>query len=463
MRRLTLLFLLLIFIMPTIHAQTTPTVVSYTLPNGLELLVQEDHRAPVVTSQVWYKIGSSYEPSGITGISHALEHMMFKGTPAHKMGEYSRIVAENGGQENAMTSTDYTLYYQVIDASKLPVAFELESDRMRNLTLDPAEFAKEIQVVMEERRMRFEDNPQSLTYERFIAAAYVANTYHHLPIGWMSDLQQMTVKDLRAWYNQWYAPNNAIVVVVGDVNPEQVHQLALKYFGPLQPSVLPAPKNYIEIPSLGPREVIVKLPAQLPWIAVGYNVPSIKSAPHTDDPYALAVITSILSDGDSSWLSRDLVRAQRIVASASANYEPFAKLSTLMMLEATPAQGHTLAQARAALFSEIKQLQDQLVTEKELGRVKAGIIANKVYFQDSIADQATQIGSLVAVGLPWQLRDDFIKKISAVTPEQVQSAARRYLTPDNATVAELHPLPMTKEQAAKALSIPSPVGEKNVH
>lgn len=449
--------------MLTIHAQTQ-NVTSYTLPNGLKLFVQEDHRAPLVVSQVWYKVGSSYEPNGITGISHALEHMMFKGTAKHGPGEFSRIISENGGQENAMTDTDYTMYYQTIEASKLPISFELEADRMRNLSLSPAEFGKEIQVVMEERRMRYEDNPQALTYERFLAAAHIANAYHHTTIGWMNDLRQMSDDDLRAWYNKWYVPNNALVVVVGDVKPEQVYQLALQYFGPLKPGRLPVVKQHGEVPSLGERDVIVKLPAQLPWLIMGYNVPSIKSDPSTNDTYTLAVIAGILSSGDSSWLEKDLVRGQQIAAGANASYDPTSRLPTLFTLDGTPSQGHTTAQLKQAFFSEIQRLQNQLVEEKELSRVKAGIIAAKVYSQDSISNQAMEIGSLEAVGLPWQLRDEFIKRIAQVTPQQVQEVARRYLINDNLTVAVLQPLPLAENQQNKTpLPGPSPVGGEHVH
>lgn len=443
------LFLLLVFFMTlsNAYANTTP-VHTYTLPNGLQLFVQEDHRAPVAISQIWYKVGSSYEPNGITGISHVLEHMMFKGTQKYPNGEFSRIISENGGQENAMTSDDYTVYYQLISADKLPISFELEADRMRHLTLDPSEFAKEIQVVMEERRMRYEDNPQSLAYERFRAAAYVSSPYHHLPIGWMSDLQQMTVQDVRQWYQQWYAPNNAFIVVVGDVKPDEVHQLALKHFGGIPSITLPEIKKHPEIPTLGKREVTVKLPAQLPWLIMGYSVPHIKMTENSQnqDAYALAVVSAILSGGDNSWLNRHLIRGKQIATSASASYDPFTRLSSLFMLEATPAPDHDISAVKQALLQEIHQLQETLVDEKELERIKVGLLADKTYGKDSISNQALEIGGLQAVGLPWQLRDELIKKIAQVTPKDVQSVARRYLTEDNLTLTELKPLPIHANQ-----------------
>lgn len=457
-----LLCFMWVFPMMTSYAKNLQ-VISYELPNGLKLFVQEDHRAPVVVSQVWYKVGSSYEPEGITGISHALEHMMFKGTPRHGPGEFSRIISAIGGQENAMTDQDYTVYYELIDKDQLSISFEMEADRMRHLLLDGAEFAKEIQVVMEERRMRIEDNPQYLTYERFLAAAHIANTYHHLPIGWMGDLQQMTIEDLRRWYSQWYAPNNAILVVVGDVKPDEVHQLALKYFGSIQSVALPVIKDHKEVPSIGQRNVVVKAPAQLPWVVFGYNVPSIKSAGQTaTDPYVLVVISAILSSGDSSWLAKDLVRGQQIASSASASYDPLSRLSTLFILDGTPASGKTVPQLRTGLLNELKKLKTQLVSEKELGRVKAGIIADKVYAQDSVSNQASEIGNLEVVGLPWQLRDEFVDKISTVTPEQVQAVAKQYFTNENLTTAELKPLPLSPDQQ-KMLPPQSPIGAEHAH
>ena len=214
----------------------------YQLENGLKLIVKEDHRAPVMVSQVWYKVGASYEPDGITGVSHVLEHMMFKGTKTHPPGEFSRIIAENGGRENAFTSQDYTTYFQRMEASRLPISFELEADRMRRLQLQEEEFQKELRVVMEERRLRTDDKPTALTYEQFIATAYTASSYRSPTIGWMDDLENMTLTDLADWYRRWYAPNNATVVVVGDVDPDEVLRLARVYFGPLKPEKIEPPK-----------------------------------------------------------------------------------------------------------------------------------------------------------------------------------------------------------------------------
>lgn len=427
----------------TFAAADTNTTHEYKLENGLKLIVKEDHRAPVLITQVWYKVGSSYEHLGITGLSHALEHMMFRGTAKYPNSSFSQIISENGGEQNAFTSRDYTAYYQELSADKLPISFELEADRMRNLTISSADFAKEIQVVMEERRMRTEDNPQRLTFERLLANAFLTNPYRNPTIGWMNDLQSMTAEDLRAWYHTWYAPNNAIVVVVGDVHPEKVYQLAQQYFGSLKTSKIPVVKPQNPSEPLVERNLIVKAPGKLPWIMLAYNVPVVKTAKIMWEPYALDVLSGILSAGDSGRLDTQLVRAKQIATNASASYDAFSRLDNVLVLEATPAQNHTIAQLKTALLEQIQQLQDKPVTAAELQRVKAQVIAQKVYQKDSISSQAEEIGALESVGLPWRLGDEYVKNIEAVTAEQVKAVAQKYLTSGRLTIAEFQPTATT--------------------
>lgn len=422
-------------------------VTEYKLENGLKLVVKEDHRAPVVVSQVWYKVGSSYEHSGITGVSHVLEHMMFKGTKTHPPGEFSRIIAANGGRENAFTSRDYTAYYQQLEKSRLPVSFELEADRMRNLILQEAEFVKEVQVVMEERRLRTEDDPQSITSEHFNASAYLNSPYGHPVIGWMNDLKSLRVADLEQWYNTWYAPNNATVVVVGDVNPEEVLALAKKYFGPLQPSVLPAVKSQVEVEQRGIRRITVKAPAELPYLLMGYKAPVVSTAPQEWEPYALEVLAAVLDGGDSARFAKRLVREKQIATGAGAGYEPYARNETLFIFDGTPAAAHTIAELEAAIRDEIELVRNELSTNEELERIKSQVVASAVYELDSVFYQAMQIGTLETVGLDWRLIDSYVQKIRSVTPEQVQQVARKYLTEDTLTVAVLEPQPLAKDQA----------------
>ena len=420
----------------------------YRLDNGMKVLVLPDHRAPVAVSQVWYRVGSSSEASGITGISHVLEHMMFKGTERHPAGEFSRIIAANGGEENAFTGRDYTSYYQFLGSDRLAIAFELEADRMRHLTLPEKEFRKEVEVVKEERLMRTDDQPEALTFERFNAAAWFNSPYRFPVIGWMEDLNQLTVADLRQWYDRWYQPNNATLVVVGDVEPDAVFALAKRHFGAIPPGKVVPVKPRREPRQHGPRRIRIRAPAKVPYLIMGYHVPSLKTAGEDDwEPYALDVLANVLDGGDSARLSRELVRRQEVAAAAGAGYNLSAKYDTLFLLDANPAQGHDLAEVEAALLAQVERLREALVSPEELARVKAQVIADDVYQRDSIRRQAITIGILDTVGLDWRLMDEYVPRIKAVTAEQVRAVARKYLVDDNRTVAELVPLPVDDKQA----------------
>lgn len=422
----------------------------YRLDNGMKLVVKEDHRAPVVVSQVWYKVGSSYETEGYTGLSHVLEHMMFKGTNQRGPGEFSRIIAENGGSENAFTSRDYTAYFQRLEKSRLPVAFELEADRMRNLRLDAAEFAKEVRVVMEERRLRTEDSATALTFEQFNAVAFLNSPYRSPIIGWMDDLEGLHVEDLQKWYQQWYAPNNAVLVVAGDVNPAEVLKLAQRRYGVLAASDIQPTKPRREIEQRGTRRLVVKAPAEVPYLIMGYKVPVLLTAKEDWEPYALEVLAGILDGGDSARFSRDLVRGKQIAVSAGAGYDLYDRQQSLLLLDGSPANGHDMAALEAALRAEITKLQNTPITTEELERVKAQVLADHVYQEDSVFYQAMQIGTLEAVGLGWQKMNEYLPRIQAVTAEQVQSVARKYLIDDHLTVAVLDPQPMDDGTRAAA-------------
>ncbi|HRD66085.1 MAG TPA: pitrilysin family protein [Candidatus Competibacter sp.] len=420
----------------------------FTLANGLKVLVREDHRAPVVVSQIWYKVGSSYEPSGLTGISHLLEHMMFKGTPDVPGGEFSRIIAANGGDENAFTSHDYTAYFQTLEKDRLETSFRLEADRMRHLLLKPEEVAKETQVVAEERRLRTDDQPESLTQEQFMAAAYVTSPYRHPVIGWMQDIQSITPDDLKSWYQRWYAPNNATLVVVGDVDPAKVRELAEKHFGPLQPSTLASLKPAAEVPQQGERRIVVKAPAEVPYVALGYKAPTLKTAAEDWEPYALAVLDGVLDGGTSSRLSRNLVRGDQVAVAAGTSYSPVSRLDELFVLAGNPAPGRTSAELEQALRAEVARLREDLVGTDELERVVAQVVAADVYRRDSMFYQGMRLGTLETVGLGWSKLDDYVQRIQAVTPEQVREVARKYLIDDRLTVATLEPLPLDGRRPA---------------
>ena len=438
--------------------QSDEAVQSYVLSNGMKVLVIENHRAPVVVSQVWYKTGASYEHDGITGVSHVLEHMMFKGTKKYPAGEFSEIIAANGGEDNAFTGQDYTAYFQKIANDRLELCLELEADRMRNLVFDEKEFLKEIEVVKEERRLRTDDKPTALTYERFNAVAYTNSPYRRPIIGWMEDLDTLTVADAQQWYKTWYAPNNATLVVAGDVLAAEVFRLAKQYFGQLPASKIPELKPRREAKQYGTQRVSVEVPAKIPYLVMGYKAPVLKHAQAEAEAeavwevYALEVLAGVLDGGSSARLSSNLVRGQQIANSASANYSMSARHETLFILSAVPNDEVAIEVLEFALREEVNTVKTQLPDEKELDRVKAQVVAAQVYKQDSTFYQAMEVGMLDTIGLPWQIKDEYVKNILAVTAEQVQQVANKYLTDERLTVAVLDPLPIEngdQEKAAK--------------
>ena len=424
------------------------TVSEFELGNGLKLIVKEDHRAPVVVSQVWYKVGSSYEHNGITGISHQLEHMMFKGTENLGPNEFSQIIAANGGRENAFTGRDYTAYFQTLEKDRLEVSFRLEAERMRKLVIDEAELLKEHEVVAEERRMRTEDNPHALVREAFNATAFVNSPYHHPVIGWMSDIKNYNADDLRDWYQKWYAPNNATVVIVGDVEPDAVYALAKQYFGPLKPEVTAIVKPQIEVEQRGKRIIEVHAPAELPYFMMGWKVPVVNTA-KTDElweTYALEMLAGILDGGNSARFSRDLVRGDEIAASVGAGYGLFSRLDDVFVVVGTPVKGKTVAELQQAVFAQIDKLKTEPVNEQELNRIKTQVVANAVYERDSVFYQAMQIGMLETIGMDWRLTDAYVENVQAVTAEQVQAVAKKYFIDKSLTIAELIPEPINGAQ-----------------
>lgn len=429
----------------------------FKLDNGLRIIVQEDHRSPVVVSQVWYRAGSIDEVNGKTGVAHVLEHMMFKGTRKVKAGQFSRLIAAAGGRENAFTGEDYTCYFQQLEKSQLPLSMKLEADRMANLDLSKEEFSKEIKVVMEERRWRTEDKPQSKVNEQFESVAYHAHPYSRPVVGWMNDLENMTVEDAREWYKNWYAPNNAILVVVGDVKAQDVLKLAKQYFGPLKPHVLPVRKPQTEPEQIGERRLIVKAPAKLPYILMGYHVPALNNPDADWEPYALEVLAGVLDGNASARLNQNLVRQQQVAVDVSGGYDMINRgRISLFELDGTPSEGKTAAELEAAILQQIELIKQSGVTNEELQRVKAQIIAADVYQRDSMFYQGMEIGKLEATGFSWRILAEYPAKLKAVTPEQVQAVAKKYLLKDNLTVATLDPQPIDPNDN-------KPKGKPHVH
>ena len=412
------------------------------LDNGLKVLVKPDTRAPVVVSQIWYKVGGSYEPVGQTGISHVLEHMMFKGTRELGPNEFSRIIAEHGGRDNAFTGRDYTAYFQTLEQSKLEIAFQLESDRMRNLVLNPEDFVKEIEVVKEERRSRTDDRPQSQAYEKFMTVAYNSANYRNPIVGWPEDLENMRVEDLRAWYNRFYAPNNATLVVVGDVDPPKVFDLAERYFGVIPRREIITTPNPVEPAQTEGRRVEIAAPAKVPYLLLGYHVPVMSTVNPDEDwiPYALEIAAYLLDGGKSARLNSRLVQTQ-IASSIGAGYDPVARNPTLFLIDGIPAPGVSLEQLETAIKEQIVTMQNELATQQELDRVKAQIIASKVYEADSSFYQGMRLGIFETSGLSWQLGEQVHERLRNVTPQQVREVVSRFLVDDNLTVGLLRTQP----------------------
>ncbi|WP_040259534.1 M16 family metallopeptidase [Pseudomonas massiliensis] len=426
--------------MATVALAAQPTH-EYQLANGLKIIVREDHRAPVVVSQLWYKVGSSYEGPGHTGLSHALEHMMFKGSSKLGPGEASRVLRDLGADENAFTSDDYTAYYQVLAKDRLAVALEMEADRMATLALPPAEFTREIEVIKEERRLRTEDKPAQKAFELFKAAAYPSSGYRTPTIGWMVDLQRMTIDDLRAWYRTWYAPNNATLVVVGDVQPEEVKALAERFFGPIPQRPVPAAKRPVELAQPGERRLTLRVRTQLPSVLMAFNVPGAATATDPRSVSALRLLVALLDGGYSARMAARLERGAEVVTGASASYDAYNRGDSLFILSATPntEKGKTVAAAEKALWGLLDELKRTAPSAEELERVRVQYIAGLVYDQDSITSQATAIGQLETAGLPWTLLDSEVQALGQVTPADIRQAAQTYFSRDRLTVAHVLP------------------------
>ena len=420
----------------------------HTLANGMRVIVKTDRRAPVVVSMVWYKVGSVDEVNGVTGVAHVLEHMMFKGTKGNPKADFSKIVAAAGGRDNAFTSRDYTGYFQTIQKSQLPLMFKLEADRMVNTLITQEEFSKEIKVVMEERRMRTDDRARSVVYEQLMAAALLAHPYRIPTVGWMNDLENMRAEDARAFYEKWYAPNNATLVVVGDVSHDEVFKLAQEHFGMHKTKTLPQRKPQDEPPQTGIRRIRVKAPAEQPYMLMAYRAPQLIDAGKDWEPYALDMLASVLDGNGASRFSRELIRGTQIASSVDASYDGVGRGPGFFYFSGVPTAGKSLDQLEQAVRGEVKKIIDDGVTEDELKRIKAQVIAARVYERDSMFSQARQIGSMETIGFSHKVIDVMTEKLKAVTAEQVREVAQKYLIDDALTVAYLDPQPVGESKPA---------------
>jgi zinc protease len=418
-------------------AATAPVTHDFTLDNGLRVLVREDHRAPVAVMQLWYKVGSYDEAPGQTGLAHVLEHMMFRGTENLAPGEYSKLVSRFGGEDNAFTSYDYTTYFAKFEVSRLPLMLELEADRMMNLTISDEDFVRERNVVMEERRQRTDDNPNALAWERFAALTRPGSGYASPVIGWREELAQLQPQQARDWYDTWYVPGNATLVIVGDVTRDTVEPLVKRYFGKVPAGTDPVRlKPRLAAPP-GERHVTLEVPVQVPNVYIAYNVPTI--ATHPDDFYALSMLSGVLDGGYAARIESSLVRGSGLVTGASAGYDGLGRGDGLFTLSATPAPGVTLEELEAALEAELDRLRNEPPGAGEMKRVRAGVLSSRVFGMDSLFGQAMELGQLVTLGTDWQEADRFAEALNRVTPADVQRVAREWLVPQRRTVAYVVP------------------------
>jgi zinc protease len=422
----------------------------FTLRNGMTLIVKPDHRAPTAVHMLWVRVGSMDEVDGTSGVAHLLEHMLFKGTPIVKAGDFSRRVAAMGGRENAFTNKDYTGYYQQIPAARLADVMQLEADRFANNHWSDEDFRKELEVVKEERRLRTEDNPHARLFEAMAATSFQTSSYRRPVVGWMSDLESMVPEDARAFYRRWYTPANAAIVVAGDVDPPAVLALAEKYYGAIANTPLPDRKPRKEPVQNGVRRLDFKAPAEQAYVALAFKVPGIRPdvieadlwGAQAQDALALTVLSAVLDGYEGARLERALTQSDDHVAdNVGAHYNATARGPVTFMVSGVPASGKSSAALEAALRAQLKRVADEGISAEELKRVVNQWTASEVYQQDSVFNQARKLGSQWIIGLPLTFEAEMLQRLRGVTREQVQAVAARYFGDDELTVATLLPQP----------------------
>ena len=434
--RIVVALLSIVLLLAASAAPAADRVVASTLDNGLRVLLLEDHRSPIVSFQVWYRVGSRDEHRGATGIAHFLEHLMFKGTPARGPKQFARLVEENGGQDNAFTSQDVTSYFVDIAADKIDLVIELEADRMQNLLLDPKEINAEREVVIEERRTRTEDDPSGFLGEEVGSIAFKAHPYGSPIIGWMEDIKRITPAEIRAFYKTYYVPNNAIVVAVGDFRAPAVLEKIQKTFGRIPRAQTPPPVLAVEPTQNGERRVIVKKEAELPVVYMAWHVPNHQS----NDAPALEVLSTILSGGRASRLYRDLVYQRQLALEAGGDYSYFALDPNLFWFWATPMPGQTPETLEAELAKHMERLKTEPVTDEELARAKNQIESAFVFQEDSVHRRAALLARFELIG-GYAQKDSFMTKIRAVTAADLTRVAGAWFAPERRSVGVLLPKP----------------------
>ncbi|MES2979798.1 MAG: pitrilysin family protein [Pseudomonadota bacterium] len=440
----------------------------FTLANGMTLIVKPDRRAPTVAHMLWVRVGSMDEVDGASGVAHMLEHMMFKGTPDLKPGEFSRRIAALGGRENAFTGQDATGYHQQVPANRLEEVMKLEADRFARTQWADDEFTREIEVVKEERRMRIEDAPRSQLYEAASAVAFTASPYRRPVIGWMSDLESMTAADVRDFYRRWYVPANAAVVIAGDVDVATAKRLADKYYGGIAARPVPERKPRVEPVQAGARRLEHKASASQAYTSLMFKVPSLQPealAPGAAaqpgpgrDAVVLTVLAAVLDGYSGARLDRALTQGEaRVADSAGASNGLAGRGPQLFILDGVPAEGKTAQQVIAALRQQVALIAKDGVSEAELNRVKTQWVASEVYKLDALFNQARELGSHWIEGLPLDASTRLVAQLRTVTAAEVQAVAGRYFGDDQLTEAVLVPQPVDPNRKPR----PAPAGSRH--
>ena len=412
---------------------------SFTLSNGMQVVVVPNHRVPVVTHMVWYKVGAADEQRGQSGIAHFLEHLMFKGTEVIPPGEFSRIVAKNGGRDNAFTSYDYTAYYQNVARDRLEMVMRMEADRMANLKLTDAVVYPERDVIIEERRQRVENEPADRIGEQINATMFVHHPYGTPVIGWPQEMSTLTREMAESFYKTWYTPNNAILVVSGDITAAELKPLAERYYGAIPARPVPERKRVSEPPMSAARQVVlrdeeVRQPSvRRTWIAPSYRVDP------NDQAYALQVLAEIMSGGTTSRLYRSLVVDQKVATSAWLGYGPTAWDMATLGVGASPAAGVPMDKLESSLWAEIDKLLKSGVTEEEVATARKRMLAAAAYARDSLTGPAQTLGAALATGQSIDDVENWPVRIDAVTADQVNAAARAVLSQTNHVTGLLLP------------------------
>lgn len=417
---------------------------SLILPNGLRVFMIEDHQAPVVSVQVWYHVGSKDESPGMTGFAHLFEHLMFDGTKNLGPEQFSDYIVRSGGIDNAYTTEDATVFWETVPSSQLPVVMWLESDRMRNLEITDHAFNTEREVVKEERRLRFDNPPYGTVVETLYRHAYTVHPYQHTTIGSMRDLERARLADIRDFYDTYYVPNNASLIMVGDLDPQEAESLARKYFGSLESAPHPIERRIPQEPLQTAKRVIrLELNVALPAFVEGYHMPADGIA----DAYPLRLAAKILSDGESSRIYRRLVYDKQIALEAQSTGN-FTEDPNLFFVFAILNQGHTPAEGEAEVEAELERLKTRLISPEELLKAKNQILRDFILSRQSTQSRGEELGYAAVILKDHGLVNTELARFLAVTSEDIQRVARKYFVPENLTLVEVY----AREGTAKNIS-----------